>query len=426
MTTGLQVGGSQEDIRPFISLASGLVKNGHQVTLAITDDIDKDFSEIGNVNGFSLIKVGKQEITNEEEIAEIWESIINIGNPIQQAEKILTYGFDPFMQDIYSTAKYLSENNDLVIGHFFVYPLQVAAEKFNTTYITINIVHNCLPSKFNCPPGMPDIGKWFYPIGWQIVRKMINKIFLPRVNKLRIREGLLPNKDVMTDVWASKFLNFIAVSPTICQPKEDWDKSTNICGFINSIENNQREELPEGLDEFLNNGEPPVYLTFGSMMKPNLKLIQKTVSIWSEAIELVSCRAIFQIPWNDLSIFDTEKNVFKVKRSPYLEVFPRCSLIVHHGGAGTTQSSLISGKPSIIVAFMSDQTFWGSELERLGVAGKTILKKSLTSKQLAKRIRSVLAKPSLSEKAKLIGEKLKKENGLENALLLIEELIQEK
>ena len=66
---------------------------------------------------------------------------------------------------------------------------------------------------------------------------------------------------------------------------------------------------------------------------------------------------------------------------------------------------------------------WGSELERLGVAGKTLLKKSLTPKQLANDIKSVLAKPSLSERAKLIGGMLKKENGLENALKLIEEKI---
>lgn len=423
MKIGLQVWGSEGDIRPFISLASGLVKNGHQVTLAITDDIGKDFSEIGKVNGFSIIKVGKPLTTNEEEIANIWESIINIKNPIQQAEKILTFGFDPYVEEIFSTATYLCQNNDLVIGHFFVYPLQIASEINNTPFVTINIVHNCLPSKYINPPGMPDIGKWFYPIGWKIVRKLINNIFLPRVNRLRVREGLSPNNDVMTEVWASQYLNLIAVSPTICEPKEDWPNSTKICGFINSIENSQKEELPERLNDFLNNGEPPVYFTFGSMMKPNLKLIKKTISIWLEAVKLVGCRAIFQIPWDDLSIFEIDNFVFKVKRSPYLEVFPRCSMIVHHGGAGTTQSSLISGRPSIIVAFMSDQTFWGSELERLGVAGKTLSKRTLTPKLLASDIKSVLAKPFLSERAKYIGEKLKNENGLENALILIEKKI---
>jgi UDP:flavonoid glycosyltransferase YjiC (YdhE family) len=64
-------------------------------------------------------------------------------------------------------------------------------------------------------------------------------------------------------------------------------------------------------------------------------------------------------------------------------------MVVHHGGAGTTQSALLAGRPTIIVAHVSDQFFWGAELERLGVAGKTLKRKGLNSRKLAAGITSI-------------------------------------
>ena len=109
----------------------------------------------------------------------------------------------------------------------------------------------------------------------------------------------------------------------------------------------------------------------------------------------VGCRAVIQLPWTDLDAFETDDKVFKVQRSPYNKVFPRCALIVHHGGAGTTQESLLSGRPSLIVAHVSDQFFWGSQLERLGAAGRTLKRKGLRPAVLARGIADVLAHPNL-------------------------------
>jgi UDP:flavonoid glycosyltransferase YjiC (YdhE family) len=111
-----------------------------------------------------------------------------------------------------------------------------------------------------------------------------------------------------------------------------------------------------------------------------------------------------------------------VNRSPYAEVFPRCAAIVHHGGAGTTQSSLLAGKPSVIVAHMADQTFWGSELKRLGVAGDTLQRKSLTAQKLAKGITFVLNDPTMPKKAAAIGQTMAGENGVKKAIQIVERI----
>jgi UDP:flavonoid glycosyltransferase YjiC (YdhE family) len=421
MKIGLQSWGSEGDIRPFTALAAGLVDAEHEVTLAFTDNEGRDYSEIANRFGFKLIAVPNPEMHDPAEVEAVWREIISAGNPIKQARMVMEYGFDPAMEAMYVASRELCATNDAVIGHFFVYPLRVAAEKAGVPMATLNVVHNCLPSAYICPPGLPDIGKWFYPLGWALVRRMINRIFLPRVNALRSREGLPPNRDVMTQTWASERLNLIAVSPHICAAPEDWDKQHQVCGFLNPPLDTRMDELPAGLDDFLSAGEPPVYITFGSMMPHSLEYIRETVDILKTAIRQVGCRAIIQLPVDDLSVFDTDERVFKVKRSPYVRVFPRCAAIVHHRGAGTTQSTLLAGRPSIVVAHMADQFFWGDELKRLGVGGKTLTRKGLSAGKLAKEIEEVMGDSGMAERAASLGQQIAGENGVANAVRLIEE-----
>ena len=420
MKIGLQAWGSEGDIRPFTALAAGLVDAGHEVTLAVTDNVGRDYSGVASQYGFKLIAVPNPEMHDAAEVEAVWREIISAGNPIKQAKMVMEYGFDPAMEAMYAAARELCATHGAVIGHFFVYPLRVAAEKAGVPMATLNVVHNCLPSAYRCPPGLPDLGKRFYPLGWALVRRMINRIFLPRVNALRSREGLPPDRDVMTQTWAAERMNLIAVSPRICDAPEDWDKRHQVCGFLNPPLGSRMEELPAGLDDFLSAGEPPVYVTFGSMMISSLEYIRESVNIWTAAIRQVGCRAIIQLPVDDLSIFNTDERVFKVKRSPYVSVFPRCAVIVHHGGAGTTQSSLLAGRPSIVVAHMADQFFWGDELKRLGVGGRTLTRKRLSAGRLAKEIEKVRGDSGMAEQAAMLGQQLATENGVKNAVRLIE------
>ena len=421
MRIGLQAWGSEGDIQPFTALAAGLVNRGHVVTLAVTDNIGRDYSDLAKRFGYRLVAVPNPQMATAEQVAAIWRQIIDLGNPIRQAEIVMKYGFDPVIESMYSASKDLCAENDVVVGHFFVFPLRVAAEKANIPVATLNIVHNCVPSARICPPGLLDLGRWSYPLGWKLAQMLVNRIFLPRINALRVREGLKSDTDVMTQTWAADRLNLIAVSPQICQAPPDWDARHRVCGFLNPPANLMTDDLPDGLDEFLAAGSSPIYFTFGSMMPNDVEYIQETATIWFEAVRRVDCRAVVQLPWEDLSVFRTDAAIFKVKRAPYKKVFPRCSMVIHHGGAGTTQSAILAGRPSIIVAHVSDQFFWGAELERLGVAGKTLRRKRLNPTELASGIRQVLTESNLAVRAKSLGQLMGLEDGVSTAVGLIEE-----
>ncbi len=422
MNIGIQTWGSEGDVRPFIALANGLVKAGNSVTLVISTDKPRNFKELANKYGFD-VKLLIPSDGNDQIESEVWHKIIWANNPVKQAEMILKYGFDPVVDDMYTASKELCRNNDLVIGHFFVYPLQIAAELAGIPMVTLNIVYNCQPSKYICPPGFPDLGKWSYKIGWSLVAYMLNKIFLPRINSLRAKEGLNLHKNVMLQTWASDRLNLIAVSSNICQLPSDWPSNNYVCGFLNTPTDSAIEEIPESLNEFIERGSAPIYATFGSMMTPfSNKHITDTLTIWMSAIKKLNCRGILQVPTSDFNNFTNDPDFIIITRSPYLSVFPKCKAVIHHGGAGTTQSALMSGIPSIIVAHMVDQYFWGSELERLGVAAKTIKRASLTKDNLADSISMLLTSDKYKKNAEELGQKLKTENGVENAVNKIKEI----
>jgi UDP:flavonoid glycosyltransferase YjiC (YdhE family) len=424
MRIGLQAWGSEGDIAPFSALAAGLARSGHEVTLAVTDNVGRDYSGLAKRFGYKIISVSGAQPTPPEEVEKIWRQVIDIGNPIQQAEMVMSYGFDPVAEPIYEAAKNLCANNDAVIGHFFVYPLGIAAEKVGTPIATLNIVHNCLPSAYICPPGFPSFGAWSYPLAWRIVRHMVNRIFLPRVNALRVREGLIPDSDVMKNTWIAERLNLVAVSPQICRRPPDWEEQNVVCGFLNPPAGLQSDSLPDGLEEFLCSGPPPVYFTFGSMLMPNsYAYISETLAIWREAVERVGCRAIFQVPTDKIEGFSSDDKVFMATWVPYSQAFPRCEMIVHHGGAGTTQSTLLAGRPSIIVAHVSDQFFWGQELERLGVASKTLKRKGLKAAHLANGIQNILRNPSMALVASEIGKRMAMEDGVTTAISYFEQLV---
>lgn len=93
--------------------------------------------------------------------------------------------------------------------------------------------------------------------------------------------------------------------------------------------------------------------------------------------------------------------------------------MVHHGGAGTTQSATLAGKPSVVIPHIGEQEHWGKELRRRGIAGKTLHRRSVTAAALARRIRDVLAAPDMALKAGTVAAAMKQEQGVAAAVRII-------
>ena len=180
--------------------------------------------------------------------------------------------------------------------------------------------------------------------------------------------------------------------------------------------------MPESLKQYLTAGGPPVYITFGSMIAsdPNPREI---THLLIKAVRLVGCRAIIQSNWDELAELPEFPDIYRIISAPHEHIFPHCAVVIHHGGAGTTQAATIAGCPSIVVEHSSDQPLWGSILKRIGIAPNLLHRRSVTAKKLARTIRIVLDAPAMAEKAKVIGTIMQQEDGLARAIELIEGIV---
>ena len=96
--------------------------------------------------------------------------------------------------------------------------------------------------------------------------------------------------------------------------------------------------------------------------------------------------------------------------------------VVHHGGAGTTAAGLRAGVPAVIVPFTADQPFWAWRVHELGVGPKWILRKKLSVEKLAAAIDQAVHDQAMAQRARELGKKIRAEDGLGNAVRLVEKL----
>lgn len=420
MKIGIQTWGTYGDIQPFAALAGGLAAAGHDVTLAYSMVAHDSHKLLTEEAGFKAISVSDHFKVTPEMEQHFLDKVLTRWNMMTQLKIIFDAFLEPVRDEMYIAAKDLCMQNDIVIGHFCVYPLAIAAEQHKVPRLAVALNHSALPSRHITPPGAPPLGEWLNPLWWRIGRMLLDQAVGPPINRFRRQQGLSPVKNIMERVWCSKELTLVAVSPSLCKRQPDWDESIQVCGFLDLPEAHGTWQMPEELKLFFDHGEPPVFLSFGSMMPISPDNQKKAIELMTKAVKLAGCRAIIQSSVPELANRNPHEDIFFINRAPHSRIFPFCSAVVHHGGAGTTHSALAAGCPSIVVAHVSDQMFWGNELTRLGVGPKILHRRSLTAEKLADRIRTTLNSRPMRQKAQALGQSMRKEDGVGLAVRLIE------
>jgi UDP:flavonoid glycosyltransferase YjiC (YdhE family) len=418
MKIGMQTWGSHGDVRPFLALAEGLQAAGNEVHLVITC-IDSDaYAGLVSEHGVRITVLASPVLSPEQQ-QEITATVYRIRNPFTQTATILDLCFAPVEDLMFDAAQRLAADADVLIGHFFMHPLQIAAEKAGKPYVSVVLSHVVIPSDFSYPVSVPGLGRIGHRLLWRLTRHLLHRALERYPNRLRRQLGMPLTTDIMTQVWLSEYLTLAAVSPQLCPPQPDWPASVQVCGFLDTPNLQIEGAVPEALRAFLGAGDAPVYMTFGSWMPADTIGQTKALHLLTQAARRAGCRAIIQSPSAKDCGFTSDDQFLYVSTAPHQAIFPHCRAVVHHGGAGTTQSATLAGKPSIVVANIGEQEHWGNELRRLGIGGKPARRRSVTAAALARRIKRVLASPDMAVKAKAIASAMKKENGVSEAVKLI-------
>lgn len=205
-----------------------------------------------------------------------------------------------------------------------------------------------------------------------------------------------------------------AWSPSLLPPSSDWNSNVHVTGYY-FFDLNTSYQPPAVLQIFLDAGKPPVCISFGSMVNRNAEKIDRIVR---EALKQTGQRGIILSGWGSVNQ-SSSNDLLYLDAAPHDWLLPRCRMVVHHGGAGTTSAGLRAGIPNIVIPFTADQPFWGRRVHAVGAGPKPILVKNLSTEKLTQAIAQADGNV-FHKRAQVIGQRIRSEDGVRRAVALIE------
>jgi UDP:flavonoid glycosyltransferase YjiC (YdhE family) len=208
-------------------------------------------------------------------------------------------------------------------------------------------------------------------------------------------------------------------SPRLLPRPKDWDAGIHVTGYW-FLDPDPSWSPPPALNKFLDSGPMPIAIGFGSMSSQDA---EATARLVLDAAQQSGQRVVLISGWGGMDAANLPDWAFLIDSVPHSWLFPRTSLAVHHGGAGTTGAALRAGIPSVIVPFGADQPFWGWLLSSKGLGACPCPRNKLTAGKLAAAISQTLANSKVRERTAELGRCIRSEDGVREAVTVLEQVV---
>lgn len=405
--------GTWGDIRPHVVLGQALQKVGHEVQVVASTGYEKWVRD----RGLSFYPLTTDVNTFARENADLMDKGF-----ISQLQTLRTRIAPLFTQMGLEVMEATRDSDVLMTVEFGVSLLLdvVKANNLKPIFINpapINPTHESntvLPAK----PGWFPFEGWYNRLGYSVLRQSSWRGLAGGRNPLAKQLGLPKSsyKDFRAVIDNAPALT--TVSRHVFQRPSNWSDHWQVTGFL--FDDDPDWTPPSDLTDFLEAGEAPVYIGFGSMPDSSPEATTRTII---EAVQKAGKRAVILTGWAGFGIDDVPDNIHILKYAPHSWLFPQMSAVVHHGGSGTTGSGLRAGVPTIVVPHQGDQGFWGRTVKNLGVGTAPIPRKKLTANSLAAAIRELTSNRTIQANAQALGEKIQQEDGLAEAVKWVERFL---
>lgn len=407
--------GSRGDVQPYVALGKGLQETGYRVRLVT----HQNYHDLVTSNNLELFPVAGniQDIAQSSDMRALLEK----GNFLAILAEMAKAAMGGAVGLAQAGLEACKGTDLLIAGLGGIFPAIALAEKFNIPliqayYIPFTATRE-VPS-FAVPFNMPGIGNLINPFSYFIARQMIWQGFR-RADTLSRKEVLNLSPAPFFGPFGSPSIKGMPVlygySPQVIPRPSDWPENIHVTGYW-FLDEGQDWQPPADLVKFLEAGPAPVLIGFGSMSTKNPRAMAELIL---EAVALSEQRAIILSGWGGMGEVELPDSVYLIESVPHSWLFPRVSAVAHHGGAGTTSAGLRAGVPSIIIPFFGDQPYWGRQVERLGVGPKPIPRRKLTAGKLAAAIQTAVTDQGMRQRAALLGETIRSEDGVGYAVEVI-------
>lgn len=403
--------GSRGDVQPFLPLSLGLMSRGHKVILAPPARFQSLVEEHG-ITFFPL--AGDPE--------ELSRRLNDAGyNFFKLLKELMSHAVDIGAEMMCQTDE-ACRDADLII-HTFAHAVgaHTLAREKNIPDVHIQTFPMFTPTGDYPNISLPNFGNRFLNRLTHTVSLRITELTSSLgFEQVRRRAGLPKRKLYSPFKDSPPHLRtpiLCAWSPSLIPPSRDWSPRVHVTGYY-FLPRNDAYTPPKELKEFLEAGSQPVCISFGSMVNNDAEKID---AIIRESLKQTNNRGIILSGWGSAKRESTSDLLY-LESAPHDWLLPKCKLLIHHGGAGTTSAALCAGVPQVVVPFMADQPFWGSRVHAIGVAPKPMRVSQLSVEKMVSAIVEAESKAVL-EHAQMMGQEIRSEEGVANAVRLIESYV---
>ncbi|KAL8849482.1 MAG: hypothetical protein Q9221_005564 [Calogaya cf. arnoldii] len=406
--------GSRGDVQPYIALCKGLLDEGHKPRIAT----HREFEPWVRKHGIDFAPV-------EGDPAELMRICVENGMFTYSFLREASVKFRGWIDELLSSAWTACQDSDILIESPSAMAGIHIAEALGIPYFRAFTMPWTRTRAYPHAFAVPDhkMGGAYNYITYVMFDNVFWKAIAGQVNRWRKKElGLRStNLDRLQPNKVPFLYNF---SPSVVVPPLDYSDWIRVTGYW-FLDEASNWTPPRDLSAFIAkaraDGKKLVYIGFGSIVVSDPAALTKTVV---ESVLKADVRCILSKGWSDrLGAPDASKpevplpaEILQITSAPHDWLFKQIDAATHHGGAGTTGASLRAGVPTIVKPFFGDQFFFGSRIEDLGVG---IYMKKLNVSVFSRALWEATHSERMIIKAKVLGEKIRTENGVNNAIQAI-------
>lgn len=418
MKITLMTFGTRGDTQPFLALAAALRQRGHDAVLVAPIDFEAlaaahrvpYVSTPGSSMEF-VQRSSTRQLMGRNSPATL---IAYLRETMPRLKAVL--------ESTLEISAEASRNADLIIAHSFMLPFAYSIHQHLRIPLLLGIAAPVLATRQFPSPAFPPrrFGQQLYnPLTHYLLLRAAILPMIALMKRYRQQVGLpsLSAGKLTQIFFGGQIPILMHYSSHVGLVASDWNMNVHITGAW-PLPTPQDWIPPNSLSEFLDKGKPPVFFGFGSMPIHNPAQMSQIIS---QALRLANLRGVLQAGWGGLT--QEDEHLITIGDMPHDWLFPRMATIVHHGGSGTTHSALSAAKPSLVVPFMADQSFWGRRLTALGMSVPPIAPKKLTPERLAEALRTLMENNAIHQRATNLGTQLRAEDGLAAACDLSERFV---
>ncbi|PHH74114.1 hypothetical protein CDD82_5095 [Ophiocordyceps australis] len=410
--------GSRGDVQPYIALCKRLLADGHEPRIATHGE----FQSWIESHGIEFARV-------EGDPGELMRLCIENGTFTLAFLREANSTFRGWLDDLLDSAWRACEGSELLIESPSAMAGIHIAEKLGIPYFRAFTMPwtrtRAYPHAFIMPEHKRG-GAYNY-MTYVMFDNIFWKATAHQVNRWRNKTLGLPNTS-LEKMQPNKVPFLYNFSPNVVAPPLDFSDWIRVTGywFLNEGGSYQPpKELADFIRTAREDGKKLVYVGFGSIIVNDpARMTQEVI----DAVVNADVRCILSKGWSDRISpkEDPSKRrpdepemppeIFVIKSAPHDWLFGQVDAAAHHGGSGTTGASLRAGVPTIIRPFFGDQYFFASRVEDLGVG---VWVRRWSSKSFGRALWEVTRNERMITKARMLGEQIRKENGVNNAIQCI-------